>query len=128
MPDDPLSDEVNAFIRVHIRSVGQMEILALMCTQPDREWTPREVDAVLRSNHQLIAGRLAEFVRSGVLVKAERADEAYRFQPASPALRAAAAETVHAFQTRPVLVIETIFRPEADPGQTFADAFRFRPK
>ena len=127
MSSEGLSAAVKGFIREHIQSVEQIEILALVLSAPGREWTARAIDQSLRSSEQSIARRLANFAGGGLLVESGDAEKTYRYKPRDAALEAAAAETVHAYKARPVLVIETIFKPE-DPAQSFADAFRIRPR
>ena len=127
MASNGLPPAVKSFIREHIQSVEQIEILSLMRTTPARDWTASSLDQTLRSSEQSIARRLADFTRAGLLVESDHAAKMFRYQPRDAALDAAAAETLQAYRTRPVLVIETIFKPD-DPGQSFADAFRIRPR
>jgi hypothetical protein len=127
MSSDGLSAAVKGFIREHIQSVEQIEILALMRNAPGREWTARALDQTLRSSEQSIARRLAEFARAGLLTESGDVEKTYRYQPRDSAREAMAAEAVQAYRARPVLVIETIFKPD-DPAQSFADAFRIRPR
>ena len=125
--NDGLSPAVKRFIRENIQSVEQIEILALMRNASAREWTAHSLDQTLRSSEQSISRRLADFARAGLLVETEGTAKTYRYQPRDSALDAAAAETLQAYRTRSVLVIETIFKAD-DPGQSFADAFRIRPR
>ena len=127
MSSEGLSTAVKGFIRGYIHSVTQIEILALIQAAPEKEWTARAIDQLIRSNEQSVASRLVEFARAGLLTEIGGMDTTYRYQPQTEALASAAAETVQAYRMRPVLVIETIFKPD-DPGQSFADAFRIRPK
>lgn len=128
MPNDGLTPAVKGFLRSHIQSVAQIEILALVCAEPAREWTARAIDAALRSNEEFIADRLATFARAGLLSAVGGAPATYRFHPRDSTLEAGAVETVAAYRERPVLVIETIFKPDNDAAQSFADAFRIRPR
>ena len=128
MAPEGLSPAVRAFIREHIQSVEQMEILALICSAPEREWTSQGIDAVILTNENSIARRLVRFAQAGLLAKAPLKERAYRYEPHPAELATVAMETVRAYQQRPVLVIETIFKPDADSAQSFADAFRLRPK
>ena len=128
MAAEDLSAAVMGFLRDHIQSVAQLEILALVQTSPDREWTAREIDAALSSNEKAVAHWLAHFARDGLLAEESRGkDPVYRYQPRSEAQRSAAVECVQAFRTKPVLVIETIFKQDR-LAQSFANAFRIRPR
>lgn len=126
MPSEDLSEAVRGFLRDHIQAVTQLEILELMQTAHEREWTAREIDGILRSNEQAVARRLAEFSRSGLLTEAKGATASYQYTPRTEELAAAAEEAVRAFRLRPVLVIETIFKRD-NTARSFADAFRIRP-
>ena len=128
MSSEALSPAVKGFLRNHIESVEQIEILAVMQNAPGREWTAHDLYQVLRSSDRSIARRLAEFARVGLLVEIAGEPPKYRYQPREAALEVPAAEAVQAYRERPVLVIETIFNPGDDSAQSFADAFRIRPR
>lgn len=127
MSSEALPAPVKNFIKAHIRSVSQLEILALIIGEPGTAWTARSIDRFMRSNEQSVEKQLAQFVRAGLLEMSEGTPAAYRYRPQDEALAAAAAATVREYRTRQVLVIETIFKPDDDSGQSFADAFRIRP-
>lgn len=125
MSSDPLPPAVRQLLARHIRSVEQLEILLLVRTQPAREWTAAEIYDVVRSSQASIAERLDAFTASGFLTKTEGTPPRYRYSPNSD-LRSAVDQTATAYQTWRVRVIEVIFAPEADPVQSFADAFKLR--
>ncbi len=127
MPVELISASVREFLRVHVRNVTQIEILALLVASPEREWAARDIDQVLRSNEPFVAQQLSEFVAAGLLVELGGTEMRYRYQPRSEALSAAAAETVQAYRTHSVYIIETIFK-KRDPAHSFAEAFRIRSK
>lgn len=105
-----LPTSVSAFIRDHIQSVTQIEILSLVQTMPQREWTVHAIDQTLRSNEQYVMAQLAAFADAGLFAKVDGSNLAYRYAPRTKALAAAAADTVQAYRTTPVLVIEAIFK------------------
>jgi len=78
MSNEGLSPAVKQFLREHIQSVQQIEILALMHGARGRDWTARALDETLRSSEQSIARRLAEFTRGGLLMESGEAEKAYR--------------------------------------------------
>jgi hypothetical protein len=125
MPSEALPTTVRDFLRVHIQSVAQLEILSLVSATPAHEWTAVAVDHVLRSNVEAIARWLAEFARGGLLTEHAGPPTTYRYEPRTPELATGTAETVQAFRLRPVPVIEAIFKPD-HAAQSFADAFRIR--
>jgi hypothetical protein len=122
-----LSTEVKQFLRDHIQSIEQLEILALMRPQPEREWTAKAIYEAILSNERSIESRLQIFVEKGLLAAAVGdVAKSYRYAPRGEQLDQMVQGTLQAYRERRVMVIETIFRPEQDPAQSFADAFRFK--
>ncbi len=132
MSDQKLAPDIRDFLRRHIRTVEQLEILLLLRQERSREWTASEVFAKVRSSEQSVALRLAQFADEGLLVTNNSVPATYRYSPKLPSLDDVIARTGEALQTRRVQVLEAIFSSDdsniIDPVQSFADAFRFRPK
>jgi hypothetical protein len=124
--DAELSSEAKQFLRIHIQSLEQLEILSLLRAQQDREWTAAAIYEVILSNERSIDARLAQFESGGLLVSDGSVPPKYRYQPKNADLRAGLDATLQAYRDRRVLVIETLFRPDADAAKSFADAFRFK--
>lgn len=110
----------------------QLEILLLLRQGRSRDWTAAEVFAKVRSSEQSVALRLAQFAEEGLLTTNSTVPVTYRYAPRSPSLDDVIARTGEALQTRRVQVLEAIFSSDdsniVDPVQSFADAFRLRPK
>jgi hypothetical protein len=104
-----------------------MDILTIMCSDPARCWTARSINGILCHNEGVISRRLLDFAKAGIAVETGDLPPAYQCPNFESPLGAALRETVDAYLTRPVKVIETIFKPEEDAAQRFADAFRIRP-
>jgi hypothetical protein len=128
LPEDPLSPLVRQFLRNYIQSIEQLEILQIMQRDPLRDWSSEELYDVIRSNAGSIASRLAQFAQAALIQESAPGAGRFQFQPRTPELAAAIAETLETYRVRSVLVIETIFKPPTDAAQRFADAFRFKPK
>jgi hypothetical protein len=124
--DGDLPAEALQFLRAHIQSLEQLEILAVMRAQSDREWSPTAIYETILSNERSIAARLAQFVSNGLVVISATEPFTYRYWPRTPELDAAVRTTLQAYRERRVLVTETIFRPDSDPARSFANAFRFK--
>ena len=123
--DADLPTEAKQFLRAHIQSLEQLEILAAMREFRDREWTAKAIYDTILSNEKSIASRLIQFAAVGLIVSTNNGSS-YRYQPRDSALDAAVDATLRAYRERRVLVIETIFRPDSDAAKSFADAFRFK--
>ena len=124
--DADLPTEAKQFLRAHIQSLEQLEILAAMRGQRDRDWTAQAIYETILSNEKSIAARLLQFEAAGLVLSKQGSVPTYRYQPRDAGLEAAADATLRAYRERRVLVIETIFRPDADPAKSFAEAFRFK--
>lgn len=127
MATEKLSPQVRDFLRAHIHSVAEIDILTIMCSDPARSWTARSINEILCHNEGVISRRLLNFARAGLAVENGNSPPHYRCPDFESPPGAALRKTVDAYLTRPVKVIETIFKPEEDAAQQFADAFRIRP-
>jgi hypothetical protein len=118
---------VREFIARHVRSVEQLEILLLLARSPKEAWSPRAVYDTILSTPQSVASWLEELTRSGLLEIVPQTDLQYRCT-SDPDLRSRIEELAELYRIRPVRVIESIYRPSADPLRSFADAFKFNDK
>ena len=126
MAEDGIAGEVREFLRQHIQSVEQLEILLLISGSPDRDWTLAAVYEIIRSSERSVATRLEEFTDKGFLRCNPGPPATYRYAPKDEKLRSAVSATAKAYQERRVRVVEAIFSPELDPLQGFSDAFKLR--
>ncbi len=114
---------VRALIRDHINSVGALELLLTLRSEPERLWS---VDALCErlecppswAQLQLDAMRYSGFV--------EPDGDGWRYAPADARRREAvdALDEAYRLQTRDVL--RFVFTRAADDLQAFSDAFRVR--
>lgn len=124
--DASLSNEAREFLRAHIQSLEQLEILGILRSEPEREWTAAAIYERILSSERSIAGRLSQFVANGLASASTSSPPTFRYSPREAALDQGAEATLLAYRDRRLLVIETIFRPDTDPAQSFSDAFRFK--
>lgn len=127
MPEDNLPDEIRGFIREYIHTVEALEILALLRRDATKQWTVSAIFKAILSNEESIARRLNEFSQYG-FVKEDIATSSYTYNAENQQLDQLLNLTLQAYATRPVTVVEMIFRPEPTSLQSFADAFRFKQK
>lgn len=132
MSEQKLAPDIRNFLRRHIRTVEQLEILLLLRQERSRDWTAPEVFTKVRSSEQSVALRLAQFAEEGLLVTNNTVPATYRYSPRPASMDDVIARAGEAFQSRRVQVLEAIFGGDeasiVDPVQSFADAFRLRPK
>lgn len=121
-----IPEELLQFLRDHIDSVEQLEILILLCQKGDREWTADEMARELRSSPSSVAKRLEEFAAKKFIKATEPPPRSYRYAPADESVRKRIAELSELYKVRRVTVIDTIFSKPVDKIKVFADAFKFR--
>lgn len=123
MPDPrPFPREVERFISSCIDSVEQVEILLLLSSEPERQWTLDEIRQQLRSSRRSVALRLSSLVDHH-LVARHNGDFQYAASPDDDALVKRLAAV---YGERRTAVINRIFTEPRDAMRTFADAFRLK--
>lgn len=122
-----LSEALRAFIREHIQSVEQMEVLLLLYTTTPKEWSAVRVARELRIDPMSASRRLADLTERG-LIAMRPGEEAllYWYEGSSPANDRAIAELDRANRERRTTLIGVIFSTPSDDVRAFADAFRLR--
>lgn len=115
---------IHHFLRDHIDSVEQLEVLALLQTEPVRRWSVAEISHELRSTDVSVGKRLAGLVQSGVVTEPDPG--AYLFNPNDPALAALTREVVAYYRLRPYRVMDVLFSKPQSAIKTFADSFRLK--
>jgi hypothetical protein len=128
LSNDRITPGVRAFVRDHIRSLEQLEILLLLLKDETRSWSAEAAARELRTTTASAAARLEEMASRNLLDVRIAEQIFYRYAPVSPALDAAAKETARAYKERPVAVTTAIYSQPEDEIRAFADAFRIRKK
>jgi hypothetical protein len=121
-----LAPIVSNFLRAHIASVDELELLMLLVMASDRWWdatsSSRELGMSIAraragldalASHNLLDIRITEDVR-------------YQFRPGTPDLEAAALALATVYQRTPAAVVHVIARSAPRHVRDFADAFRIR--
>lgn len=126
MPASSIPDDVRRFLDERIESAEQLDILLLLAGAPDREWTARDVSQAVYTVPASATLRLESLVAAGLLASSGTGDPAYRYAPASDALRASVQRLAEVYRENRVVVITSLFQKPASPVQSFADAFRLR--
>jgi hypothetical protein len=118
--------EVQRFVAERIDSVGLLEVLLLLESDPARTWSVPEVSAALRSERTWAEVQL-EYLRVEGLLLADGQEPRYRYDPVRPEVEPAVAWLADAFETRRADVIKLIFsqRP-SERLRAFSEAFRLR--
>jgi hypothetical protein len=120
-----LPDEQKAFIARHIETLAHLEVLLLLCRQPDRAWNARDVTRELRGSQDSVTRWLGHLEVHGLAVNQ---NGLYRFQPASPELAEQVQALRQVFLDRPLWVIEYIYSRPNPQLLDFVRAFEVRKK
>jgi hypothetical protein len=123
---DDFPDDVQSFLSEHISSVAQLEVLLLLRSRRDQEWTPAEVAKALYTTPDIVAEQLADLQRRGLLAVTDGSNLHYRYWPSTPELDASVERLDVTYRERRVAVITYIYSQPVDKVRTFADAFRLR--
>ena len=128
MPD-PIPPDVVAFIRQHITSLEQMEMLCLLALDGDQQWTAKELAGRLGSSEASISHRMQQLAGAGVIGSTDEGNaRQYRFSP-SPEREQVARAVVAAYGSHRISVTNLIYGISDRPGSplsSFADSFRLR--
>ena len=120
---DPASWEtVREFIARYVPSIDHLDALLLLARDESRAWTSQESADALQSSLASCEKAFDDLVRFGL---AEFNRSAYRYRPASDALRVAIARLQDLNREQPVSLIREIYR-QSPSARLFSDAFRLR--
>ncbi|MFO7177341.1 MAG: hypothetical protein DIU78_001465 [Pseudomonadota bacterium] len=126
MATPAIPEHIVRFIRQHIHSVLQLEMLLLL-RERGGEWTTISLAAELRITEQSSDFRLRDLVLRGFLVQDPQA-KTYRYAPQSEELDALVAELAECYATTRYTVINLIFSVPGDSDRSLADALRIPEK
>ncbi len=126
MANDDNLKEAQGFISEYIRSAEQLEVLLLLRSEPDRDFTAAEVSQRVYTVPAAALLRLDELATAGLLSTNGAGDPRYRYAPSSPALARRVDALAEAYRTDRVAVVRLIFEQPKDPVRSLADAFLIR--
>lgn len=111
------------FIASSIRTVEDVEILALLSRSPDTFWTADAIAQHLTLKPESVANSCRELVGRGLLATGG-SGPAFRFAPADEQRREDVLSLVAAYRDRRVGVINAIYSANLTRLRSFADAFK----
>jgi hypothetical protein len=118
MAHSDIPKNVRQLIVRHIDSVQQVEILALLQGDPEREWTAAEISRALHIPPQACGEWLDAFASARLVV---RGQDGYKHSD-----RGGADHLVECYSRRRLAVIDSIYNKPSTAIQSFSDAFRLR--
>lgn len=119
MAHSDIPKNVRQLIVRHIDSVQQVEILALLRGEPDREWPVADVSRALHIAPSACSAWLDAFAAAGLV---DATGAGYRHATRSRD----ADDLVDCYSRRRLAVIDSIYNKPSTAIQSFSDAFRIR--
>lgn len=122
-PSNRIPANVADFIFRHIDSLEQLEVLGVLRDRAERDWSPEEVNNVVRSSVSSVTNRLDTLVSHGL---ARRSDSnRYSYISDNPH-NETIADLFIAYRDRRVAVIELIFSKPLKGIHSFSEAFKLK--
>lgn len=113
------SPQIKDFIRAHVRSVWQLELL-LFVRNIQRPVTAAEAASALYLKADAIGNALTLYAKRGILQSDGKTPPTFLYCP-SPSLDDQIDQTARAYSERRFAIINLIF---SSPAQSFSDAFK----
>jgi hypothetical protein len=127
-----LADGLTQFMRDHVSSYEELEVLLFLARQPSRSWSDAEVASSLNVGVDSITTALERLLALGTVIEAEPGPRAnrYRFAPANQLIRDRVAELQLAYAEQRFAVVQAMTanamqRVRSSAAHTLANAFRF---
>jgi len=119
---DDIPAEVREFLRRHIRSVGQLDVLYLLTSSTDRSWTAEQVAAELRNNVAMSDGHLRALASQGLITHRDG-----NFSSCGDEVTAEMiTKMIYIYNLRRPAVIHFIYSQPQESIRNFAEAFKIK--
>ena len=125
MSNGEITTDIERFIHDNINSVEQLEVLLLLVSPPQKEWSALEVSQKIYRQPDSVAARLEDLRDRGILSVRQEAQLFYRYV-SSARQDAVIRGLERAYEVRKDAVIRLIFTRLPDTLRVFSDAFRIR--
>lgn len=123
MPASRLPLDIKAFLNDVIESVTHLEVLLILFSHPDKQFTADGISKDLRTNERSTEVQLQHLSEKGLLHKSENI---YQYHPATEELHQKVKLTYQLYKERPVAVIAGIFEKPQENLKNFSDAFKLK--
>jgi len=126
---EQIPEDVRRFLRTHIASVEQLEILRVLGESPAHEWTDEEVRQQAQVSAESIHAHLQAMNERGLLrCRTDDSKTRCAYGPHSAELEAGVRRLLDVYRQFPVTMIRLVYKPPTTSLGDFADAFRIRNK
>jgi predicted transcriptional regulator len=119
-----IPQKVRRFLREQVNSLVQLEVLLLLQSGPESEWTVDAVNRELNFGIELVRKHLADLHERGLIALVQDADDRYRYDPETTQLAEAVTALAKCYKERRVSITSFIYSRPLDDVRQFADAFK----
>jgi hypothetical protein len=113
-----LPGDARQLIDDSVRSVGVLDLLIVVCREPERWWTPDEISVKLRCPARWAAVELKHLHAAGLFDSEGGGDRRYRYRPRSSRLAKAVEALVAPYVADPRHVVGLIFTADSTRGRS----------
>lgn len=125
MPDKHIPGKARGFIKETFESVEQLEILLLLISNPEREWSAAEVGDRVRTSVEAASAKLNALHVAQLVALRQGGVALYRYQPSSSALAQEVADCLaQAYRDGKDTLIHLIYTRPFENIRYFADVLR----
>ena len=122
-----ITDELQTFLKARLTTADQIAIVLLLLRDPSRSWTATEVSAELRMAPESTAMRLFLLASQGLILFEPSGVPRYRYSGSDETTDRMLKELAANYDSNRAEVLRAIdVRADADPIQSFADAFKLK--
>lgn len=121
-------ESIIKFVRQHIHSVEQLEVLLLLHGSATREWSAAQVNLLLKSDENSVGERLQDLYSRKLLTKRMDVNQAFFRFPENLDLEISVTELKEFYKIFTVRMIEIIYSSTDASLKDFSDSFRIRKK
>jgi len=122
MPQEGLSEDIRRFLRLHVNSIEQLEILLRLNAIAPQSESSAAIASALYLSPESVEARLNAYVQKGVVLRSSGSPAQYELKH-DPGIRRHIDSLAKLYRERRVSIINEIFSNPNDAIQTFADAF-----
>lgn len=119
------SSEIKLFVRRYIGSMQQLEVLLVLASEPEREWTAEEIGKKVELHITAVTNRLLSLCVKGLACTEEKMFRTFRYCGDAIISDNAINELRSIHKEQPSKLIELIYS-KTEKLRDFSDAFRLK--
>jgi predicted transcriptional regulator len=119
-----LSEELKDFVKHHISSIQQLNVLLVVISEPNRAWTAGEVAQKLNVSETAASTRLLSLCVKGLVKANEKPGRTFVYHPDSHLRNQMVQNLFSAYEKSPAPLLEFIYSIAENQLRDFSDAFR----